>query len=98
MPAPPARIREEDFVPLAQLYGREARVFTEDWREITPPHRSVDDQPTTDDILQFEVVASTHRDRHHGQGWILAGRGNETRSVGHEQIRDIMRSAKRVEH
>ncbi|TML55296.1 MAG: FAD-binding protein [Actinobacteria bacterium] len=36
-PAPPARIREEDFVPLAQLYGREARVFTEDWQEITPP-------------------------------------------------------------
>lgn len=36
MPAPPARIREEDYVPLAQLYGREARVFTEDWREITP--------------------------------------------------------------
>ena len=38
MPAPPARIREGDFVPLAQLYGREARVFTEDWREITPQH------------------------------------------------------------
>jgi succinate dehydrogenase/fumarate reductase flavoprotein subunit len=38
MPAPPARIREEDFVRLAQLYGREARVFTDDWREITPPH------------------------------------------------------------
>jgi fumarate reductase flavoprotein subunit len=37
MPAPPARIREEDFVPLAQLYGREARVFTDDRREITPP-------------------------------------------------------------
>jgi fumarate reductase flavoprotein subunit len=37
MPAPPARIREEDFVPLAQLYGREARVFTDDWQEITPP-------------------------------------------------------------
>ncbi|HKD95303.1 MAG TPA: FAD-binding protein [Gaiellaceae bacterium] len=37
MPAPPARIREEDFVPLAQLYGREARVFTDDWSEITPP-------------------------------------------------------------
>jgi hypothetical protein len=37
MPAPPARIQEEDFVPLAQLYGREARVFTDDWREITPP-------------------------------------------------------------
>ena len=38
MPAPPARISEEDFVPLAQLYGREARVFTDDRREITPPH------------------------------------------------------------
>jgi fumarate reductase flavoprotein subunit len=37
MPAPPARIWEQDFVPLAQLYGREARVFTDDWREITPP-------------------------------------------------------------
>jgi len=36
MPAPPAQIREEDFVPLAQLYGAEARVFTDDWREITP--------------------------------------------------------------
>jgi fumarate reductase flavoprotein subunit len=37
MPAPPARIREEDFVPLSQLYGRSARVYTEDWLEITPP-------------------------------------------------------------
>ncbi|HKC77002.1 MAG TPA: FAD-binding protein [Gaiellaceae bacterium] len=36
MPAPPARIREEDFVPLAQLYGSEARIFTDDWSEITP--------------------------------------------------------------
>jgi fumarate reductase flavoprotein subunit len=36
MPAPPARIREEDFVPLAQLYGREARVLSDDGRDITP--------------------------------------------------------------
>ena len=36
MPAPPARIREEDFVPLSQLYGTWARVYTEDGREITP--------------------------------------------------------------
>jgi hypothetical protein len=36
MPAPPARIREEDFVSLSQLYGTWARVFTEDGREITP--------------------------------------------------------------
>ena len=37
MPAPPARIREEDYVPLSQLYGRWARVFTDDGRDITPP-------------------------------------------------------------
>jgi len=37
MPAPPARIAEADFARLAQLYGGEARVFTEDWQEITPP-------------------------------------------------------------
>jgi hypothetical protein len=36
MPAPPARIREEDFVPLSQLYGRWARVYTEKGRDITP--------------------------------------------------------------
>jgi FAD binding domain/NAD(P)-binding Rossmann-like domain len=36
MPAPPARIREEDFVPLAQLYGREARVLTDDGVDLTP--------------------------------------------------------------
>jgi fumarate reductase flavoprotein subunit len=36
MPAPPARIREEDFVPLAQLYGGEARVETDDGTDITP--------------------------------------------------------------
>jgi succinate dehydrogenase/fumarate reductase flavoprotein subunit len=40
MPAPPARIREADFVPLSQLYGRWARVFAEDGTEITPPEVS----------------------------------------------------------
>jgi hypothetical protein len=37
MPAPPARIGESDFVPLSQLYGRRARVFTDEGDEITPP-------------------------------------------------------------
>jgi succinate dehydrogenase/fumarate reductase flavoprotein subunit len=37
MPAPPARIREQDYVPLSQLYGRWARIFTESGRDITPP-------------------------------------------------------------
>jgi hypothetical protein len=36
MPAPPARIEENDFVPLSQLYGARARVFTDDGVEITP--------------------------------------------------------------
>ena len=38
MPAPPARIREQDFVPLAQLYGAHAQVLTDDGTDITPPH------------------------------------------------------------
>ena len=38
MPAPPARIAEEDFVPLAQLYGAQAQVLTDDGRDITPPN------------------------------------------------------------
>jgi succinate dehydrogenase/fumarate reductase flavoprotein subunit len=38
MPAPPARIAEEDFVPLSQLYGRWARVFTDEGEDITPSH------------------------------------------------------------
>ena len=38
MPAPPARIREEDFVRLSQLYGRDAQVLTDDGVDITPPH------------------------------------------------------------
>ena len=37
MPAPPARISEEGFVSLSQLYGRLARVYMEDGRDITPP-------------------------------------------------------------
>ena len=36
MPAQPARIAEEDFVRLSQLYGSEARVLTDDGRDITP--------------------------------------------------------------
>ncbi len=36
LPAPPARIREEDFVPLSQLYGREARIHTDDGLDVTP--------------------------------------------------------------
>jgi succinate dehydrogenase/fumarate reductase flavoprotein subunit len=38
MPAPPARIAEEDFVPLSQLYGRWAHVFTDDGTDVTPTH------------------------------------------------------------
>jgi hypothetical protein len=37
MPAPPAQIREEDFVPLSQLYGKWAWVHGPTGRVITPP-------------------------------------------------------------
>ena len=36
MPAPPARIPDEDFVPLSQLYGQWARIYTDSGRDITP--------------------------------------------------------------
>jgi succinate dehydrogenase/fumarate reductase flavoprotein subunit len=36
MPAPPAQIAEEDFVPLSQLYGRWVRVYDDAGRDITP--------------------------------------------------------------
>ncbi len=36
LPAPPAQIAEEDFVPLSQLYGRWARVYDDAGRDITP--------------------------------------------------------------
>src|SRR5256885_13063372 len=36
MPAPPAQVAEADFVPLSQLYGRWARVYSDDGRDITP--------------------------------------------------------------
>ncbi len=36
MPARPAHVAEEDFVRLSQLYGSEARVLTDDGRDITP--------------------------------------------------------------
>jgi fumarate reductase flavoprotein subunit len=36
MPAWPARVHEDGFVRLAQLYGSEARVLTDDGRDLTP--------------------------------------------------------------
>jgi succinate dehydrogenase/fumarate reductase flavoprotein subunit len=36
MPAPPARIDEDDFVPLAQLYGRYTLVLDEEGQEFAP--------------------------------------------------------------
>jgi fumarate reductase flavoprotein subunit len=36
MPAPPAQIDEADFVPLSQLYGRWARVYSDEGLDITP--------------------------------------------------------------
>jgi hypothetical protein len=38
MPAPPARIGEDDFVALSQLYGAQAQVLDEDGNDITPAH------------------------------------------------------------
>ena len=41
MPAPPARIREQDFVPLSQLYGAWASVYTDEGTEHHIAHRGL---------------------------------------------------------
>jgi succinate dehydrogenase/fumarate reductase flavoprotein subunit len=62
MPAPPARIREEDFVPLSQLYGRDAQVLTDDGVDITPPHVAWHENDLANLIGQraWYVVAETN--------------------------------------
>jgi len=67
MPAPPARIREEDFVALSQLYGRWARVFADDGRDITPSTVSWSENdlaqligPSAWYVLDDEGLANAH--------------------------------------
>jgi len=70
MPAPPARIREEDFVMLSQLYGRWARVYTADGRDITPAAVSWSENdlarligPSAWYVLDDDALAQRVRDR-----------------------------------
>ena len=79
MPARPARIREEDFVPLAQLYGREARVFADDGRDITPPTVAWHENDLAQLIGPTRVVRASRHERADRGG---ARRGRNRRRSG----------------
>jgi succinate dehydrogenase/fumarate reductase flavoprotein subunit len=64
MPAPPARITEEDFVPLAQLYGRVARVVNERGEQF------FDGEPSWSENDLVQAIARQPR----GRAWFLVDR------------------------
>jgi len=61
LPAPPARIGEDDFVPLTQLYGRWARVFADDGRDVTPPSVSWSENDLAQAVAELP----------HGRAWYV---------------------------
>ena len=61
LPAPPARIGEDDFVRLAQLYGRWARVFADDGRDVTPASVSWSENDLAQAIARLP----------HGRAWYV---------------------------
>jgi succinate dehydrogenase/fumarate reductase flavoprotein subunit len=76
LPAPPARVRDQDFVPLAQLYGRWARVFADDGIDVTPPAVSWSENDLAQSIARLP----------HGRAWYVLddealGRGDRGRTA-----------------
>lgn len=76
LPAPPARIREEDFVPLAQVYGRWARVFADGGTDVTPAAVSWSENDLAQAIARLP----------HGRAWYVLdedalGRGDRGRTA-----------------
>jgi fumarate reductase flavoprotein subunit len=61
LPAPPARIGEDEFVPLAQLYGRWARVFADDGSDVTPASVSWSENDLAQAIARLP----------HGRAWYV---------------------------
>jgi hypothetical protein len=67
MPAPPALVREEDFVPLAQLYGQEARVLDPAGRDVTPREVAWHENDLAQLVARYGADGA----------WYVAGRTNE---------------------
>jgi len=77
LPSPPARIGEDDFVPLTQLYGRWARVFADDGRDVTPASVSWSENDLAQAIARLP----------HGRAWYVLdedalARGDRGRTAG----------------
>src|SRR5579884_381117 len=67
MPAPPARVDERDFVPLAQLYGRDARILSPRGEDVTPAMVAWHENDLAQLVGRFGAEGA----------WYVASRSNE---------------------
>jgi succinate dehydrogenase/fumarate reductase flavoprotein subunit len=84
MPAPPARIAELDFVPLAQLYGRLARVENEGGREFFPGRVS---------WSEADLVQATAREAG-ASAWYVIDREQLDERVGSRSVGEMVEAAR----
>jgi fumarate reductase flavoprotein subunit len=84
MPAPPARIEEDGFVPLAQLYGRYALVLDESGEEIVLDEVS---------WAETDLVQAIAR-RPHARAWYLVDEPTLDIRVRERSIGEIIRAAR----
>ena len=84
MPAPPARIREEDYVPLAQLYGRHALVLNDDGEAFFDGDVS---------WSETDLVQATARQRN-ARAWYVVGDDALAQPVRDGTVRDLVEAAR----
>lgn len=84
LPAPPARVPEEGFVPLAQLYGRWARVLTDEGRDVTPPQVSWSENDLAQAIARLP----------HGRAWYVLDDEALTRGDRGRPAADMVEAAR----
>jgi succinate dehydrogenase/fumarate reductase flavoprotein subunit len=84
MPAPPARIREQDYVPLAQLYGRYALVLNERGEEFAPEPLS---------WSEADLVQATAR-QPNARAWYVVGDEALEQRVRDRTVREMVESAR----
>jgi succinate dehydrogenase/fumarate reductase flavoprotein subunit len=86
MPAPPARVEERDFVPLAQLYARWARIEDERGREFVR-------EPIS--WSELDVVQATARQAG-GTAWYVVDRAALANELRGRTVADMIDAARRA--
>jgi succinate dehydrogenase/fumarate reductase flavoprotein subunit len=84
MPAPPARIEEGDFVPLAQLYGRFAQVENDEGR------RFFEREPSWSETDLVQATA----DQPGGRAWYLVDTAALTQRVRERSVAEMVEAAR----